>query len=119
MSYDIDLLDPVSKSVIEFDGVHQIKGGTYQLGGTREASLNVTYNYCRHFCRTIDEKKGIRFLYGKSGAESIPILEKAIGMMADDVDDDYWKPTEGNAKQALYSLLAFAKMRPDGIWSGD
>lgn len=24
--------------------------------------------------------------------------------------------TEGNAKKALYGLLALAKLRPDGIW---
>ena len=32
---------------------------------------------------------------------------------------DYWHATEGNAKRALYGLLAFAKMRPDGVWDGD
>ena len=40
-------------------------------------------------------------------------------MLGDDVDDDYWKPTEGNAKRALYGLLAMAQMRPDGVWGGD
>ena len=47
-------------------------------------------------------------------------LEKAIAALGDDVDDsDYWNATEGNAKRALYGLLAFAKMRPDGVWDGD
>lgn len=56
----------------------------------------------------------------KTGAESIPMLEKAISALGDDVDDnDYWNATEGNAKRALYGLLAFAKMRPDGVWDGD
>ena len=32
---------------------------------------------------------------------------------------DYWKATEGNAKRALYGLLTFARLRPDGIWDGD
>lgn len=64
--------------------------------------------------------KGIRCIYGKTGAESIPMLEKAISALGDDVDDrDYWHGTEGNAKRALYGLLAFAKMRPDGVWDGD
>ena len=27
--------------------------------------------------------------------------------------------TEGNAKRALYWLLEFAKMRPDGVWDED
>ena len=49
-------------------------------------------------------------------ADSIPILEQGISKLKDDVDRDYWKPTEGNAKQALNHVLAFAKMRPDGVW---
>lgn len=49
----------------------------------------------------------------------IQILENAINQLGDDVDPDYWEPTEGNAKRALLKLLAMAKMRPDGIWDGD
>ena len=45
---------------------------------------------------------------------------KAIAALGDDADDsDYWNATEGNAKRALYGLLAFAKIRPDGMWDGD
>lgn len=65
------------------------------------------------------DKKGIRTIYGMSGAESIPILENAINQLGDDASPDYWEPTEGNAKRALLQLLAMAKMRPDGIWDGD
>lgn len=132
MSYDIDLLDPVSKTVIDLDAPHQIKGGTYALGGTTQASLNITYNYSKHYARVFEKfespdrkdiegkpRWGVRVLYGRTGAESIPILQAAIAALGDDVDPDYWKPTEGNAKQALCGLLAFAQMRPDGIWGGD
>ena len=31
----------------------------------------------------------------------------------------YWTPTKENAIRPLYQLLAFAQMRPDGIWAGD
>lgn len=96
---------------------NQIKGGTYALGGTIEAHLNVTYNYCKFF--TGIGENGIRSLYGKSGAESISILKKAIEQLGNDVDNDYWKPTEGNAKRALCGLLSLAQLRPDGIWEGD
>ena len=117
MSYDVELIDPVSRIVIEFDSPHQIAGGTRALGGTTEAWLNATYNYSGIFHRVLPG--GIRGLYGKTGAESIPVLEAAIAQLKDDVDPDYWKPTEGNVKRALCGLLAFAKMRPDGIWDGD
>ena len=48
-----------------------------------------------------------------------PVLKKAIDMLADDVEEDYWKPTRGNAKRALCGLLALAQLRPDGVWDGD
>ena len=119
MSYDISLNDPVSKKVIEFQSAHQIAGGTVAIGGTTEAWLNVTYNYSDHFYRVLG-KKGIRSIYGLTGAKAIPILEKAIIKLKDDYDDnDYWNPTEGNTKRALCGLLAFAQMRPDGIFDGD
>jgi hypothetical protein len=118
MSYDIDLQHPITKEVLQLDSPHQMKGGTYAIGGTTEASLNITYNYGEIFYRIFGEG-GIRSIYGKSGAESIPILDKAINQLGDDVDNDYWKATEGNAKNSLIQLKTLAQMRPDGIWDGD
>ena len=117
MSYDIYLVDPVTKQVLHADTPHRIAGGTYAIGGTNQMWLNVTYNYAPHFRGFGPE--GIRELYGKSGAESIPLIEAVIAVLGDDKSDDYWEPTEGNAKTALYGLLALARMRPDGIWQGD
>lgn len=121
MSYDISLCDPVTHETLEVDDTHFVAGGTRSIGGTKELWLNITYNYGKHFRRDdVLGGKGIRSIYGKTGAESIPMLEKAISALGDDVDDsDYWNATEGNAKRALYGLLAFAKMRPDGVWDGD
>ena len=118
MSYDIRLKDPVTNNTIQFDEKHHLIGGTYEVGGTTHAWLNITYNYAPHFKRVFGEK-GIRTLYGMTGADSIPLIEQAVDQLKNDVDENYWKPTEGNAKAALYGLLAFAKMRPDGIWDGD
>lgn len=119
MSYDIDLIDPISRQVLQLDEPHQMKGGTYAIGGTTDASLNITYNYAKHYYRVICPEKGIRSLYGISGAESIPILKAAIAQLVDDINPDYWKATEGNAKRALTHLLALAQLRPDGVWDGD
>lgn len=118
MSYDIFLREPVTNEVIEFDNVHDIKGGTYCIGGTKKAWLNITYNYAEHY-RTTISNKGIRTIYGMTGAESIPVLKKAIKQLGNIVSKNYWEATEGNAKKALYELLAFAQLRPDGIWDGD
>jgi len=119
MSYDIDLNDPITGNVIEFDTPHQLTGGTYAVGGSNRASLNVTYNYSRFYYKVLDEDKGIRIIYGMTGADSIPILEAAISLLGDDVSEDYWEVTEGNAKSALLKLVALAKIRPDGVWMGD
>ncbi len=118
MSYDISLVDPVTKETLELDFIHCMRGGTYAMNGTTEAWLNITYNYGR-FYRNIFGEEGIRTIYGMTGAESIPLIKSAMEKLKDDVDPDYWKPTEGNAKRALAGLLALAQLRPDGIWDGD
>ncbi len=118
MSYDIYLRDPVTRETIEFDSPHHLRGGTYRVGGNTEAHLNITYNYARHYGQMFG-KGGIRNIYGMTGAESIPVLQAAAEQLADDVSEDYWEATEGNAKRAILQLVALAKMRPDGVWDGD
>lgn len=126
MSYDINLLDPITKEIIEINDAHFLQGGTYQMGGSKELTLNITYNYSKILHRVIqpkntpsDYKTGIRSLYGITALEAIPILEAAISNLKDDVDEDYWKATEGNTKRALNNLLTMCKMRPDAIIDGD
>lgn len=140
MSYDITLNDPVTKETIQFDTPHQMAGGTFCVGGSTEAWLNITYNYSRWYYKDgvfpvkNEEKEGIRTIYGMSGAESIPVLENAIKMlenMAEDLTEEeikeyanggaggYWTPARTNAIKPLYQVLAMAKMRPDGVWDGD
>jgi len=113
MSYDIRLKCPLTG-----DHPHHLRGGTYILGGTNDAWLNITYNYSQHYFRTLGDK-GIRTIYGMTGAESIPVLKSAAEKLKNDIDNDYWKSTEGNAKAALLQLISLAEMRPDGIWDGD
>ena len=119
VSYDIRLVDPVTKKQLRADSKHDIQGGLRVIGGTAELWLNITWNYGHFYYDLIDAENGIRAIYGLSGAESIPVLQKAIDQLGDDVADDYWADTEGNAKRALIGLLAFAQLRPDGIWEGD
>jgi len=137
MSYDIELVDAVTGETLELDAPHHMRGGTYAVGGTTRASLNVTYNYYPQFSRAFDvlteprpkapgwlhkdggPVRGVRTIYGLTGAESLSVLDKAIDLLADDVDPDYWKATDGNAKLALVQLRALAAMRPDGLWVGD
>lgn len=117
MSYDIELLDPKTKEVIELDSPHFVRGGTYAVGGTKRLELNITYNYSKHFKGL--GKEGIRSIYGKTATESIPMLLSAAHKLKSDVSEEYWESTEGNAKWALMQLVSIAELRPDGIWDGD
>lgn len=118
MSYNISLCESITGCIIGLDAPHQMRGGTFVVGGTTEASLNVTYNYAEYFCQVLGDK-GIRTIYGMTGAQSLPVLRDAAAKLGNDVVDDYWEPTEGNAKRALLQLAALAEMRPDGVWEGD
>ena len=118
MSYDISLVDPITKKTLQLDAPHQMRGGTYCVGGTREARLNVTYNYRVPLYKALGEE-GIRIIYDKTGAESLPLLTAAIKQLGDDVDENYWEATEGNTKRALLQLVALANLRSDGVWEGD
>lgn len=120
MSYNISLTDPVTGKTMELNEPHFMIGGTYRLGGTKKLWLNVTYNYGPLYRRPdVFGELGIRSIYGMTGADSIPVLERAASALANDTDTDYWEPTEGNAKRPLLQLLAMAKLRPDGVWDGD
>ena len=198
MSYDIKLVDPVTEETMHLPFDHVMTGGTFAgtfdpvTGEVRprpipEAWLNVTYNYARYYYdaaegddRFLVRNKqdpehptevngGIRGLYGKTGAESIGMLEDMIqrietryckdgkwisterkkrryfypnGEEVKDILDailrnrpyreeeytvtvnegpnsDYWEATAANAISPLNKLLAMARLRPDGVWSGD
>lgn len=135
MSYDISLVDPVTKETLIIDSPHQMRGGTYAIGGTDEMWLNVTYNYGRWYRKDYAfGKNGIRSINGLSGAESISVLKNAIAGLEESKEElpeeevnqfleqgvsGYWMPTRENAIRPLYQLLAMAQMRPDGVWESD
>ncbi len=140
MSYDISLNDPITGETLLLETKHQMTGGSYAVGGTEEAWLNVTCNYARWYYKDgifpekDGEKLGIRTIYGMTGAESIPILKAAIYELRDLNEElpkaeiseymknsvtGYWLPTKANAIRPLTQLLALAQMRPDGVWEGN
>ena len=154
MSYDIYLKDRVTGKTLEVDEPHFMTGGTYKPGGNTQLWLNVTWNYANYYYEATDgdprfahdeiscyysdgttgpveTQYGIRGLYGKTGAESIPLLNDMISRIKDKYyrngqwieeqgpNGDYWTPTAANAIKPLYKLLAMAQMRPDGVWDGD
>ena len=59
MSYDISLRDPVTGQTLQLDAPHHMRGGTYQVGGTTDAHLNVTWNYARHYYRLFPTRPAV------------------------------------------------------------
>lgn len=117
MSYDIRMNCDHCNTIVSVEPFQE--GGTQPIGGTDQACLNVTYNYSSHYRRLIDSGEGIRWLYGKQGKDCIGRLREAISQLKDDESDNYWDPTEGNAKAPLKRLLCWAEQHPTAIFSGD
>lgn len=124
MSYDIRIVRGNGTRVM-FPERHNITGGTYALGGACEAWLNVTYNYYQFYHDALGEK-GIRTIYGMDIRDAMPILDSAIAKLGDEPpDEDYWKATPGNARDALENLKKIAELalkyypNDDMFWSGD
>lgn len=92
------------------------EGGTYKVGGSIDAHINITYNYGGLFHTFLNDVEGIRYLQGKCAKDTTASLKRAIDEMQDDDEDDYWKATEGNAKKALKILYTWALQHPEGIW---
>jgi len=115
MSYDINLCYP--------DGPAQVsnheEGGTFALGGTTDAWLNVTYNYSKFYYEHLDREQGIRWLYGKKAKDTRDRLQNAVEALGTDRGSNYWKATPGNAGYALAILLSWAMQHPEAEWDGD
>ncbi len=117
MSCDVNLTNPIMHETLEIDYKHSIHGGTYQIGASKYIWLNVAYNYAEIYARNdVFGLNGVRILNGMTGAESIPILQKAIDSLKKEVHRDYWKTTDGDARLALCNVLQMAKVHPDCVW---
>ena len=91
-------------------------GGTYALGGTTEANLNVTYNYSDAYKLVAKSGSLVDLLDGKTASETIPELNRMVERLGGKRFEDYWAPTPGNAGYALSILLGWARQYPDGTW---
>lgn len=101
------------------------EGGTYALGGTTDADLNVTWNY-QDVYKLVDFYPPTS-LHGKKAIETIGELAQAIERLGvkqyarqislrGDWEYDYYAPTPGNAGHALNILLGWARQHPDAVW---
>ena len=117
MSYDITFHQENKVCKLPFPPPHV---GTYCLSDDfYEAWLNITYNYTDIFTKhglaiekSEKKERGIRILEGKTASECVKILTSVIPKLGNNTDPDYWKATEGNAKQSLINLLMIAVSVP-------
>jgi hypothetical protein len=116
MGYDISLIgkDGESVQVDQFS-----EGGVQPVGGSTIADISITYNYSKFFYDTIDKEQGIRWIYGRPAGECIDRLKSAIDVLGTDKDEDYWKPTAGNAGHIIGVLLKWATAYPSCVFRGD
>lgn len=89
------------------------EGGTFSLGGTDEAELNVTYNYGDIYA---DYGFSLRDLDGKRARDVAPIMAAIVLNCGTQRHRDYWAATAGNAGHALAILYAWAMANPDAIF---
>lgn len=143
MSYDIELKDPVTKETIEIAEPHFMRGGTYEIGGTHELWLNITYNYSHYYYEATDgdprfaheevscyysdgtqgpveTQFGIRGIYGKTGAESIQMLKDMIWRIETEYknEDGEWITTKRKKIRYLYSNGETVKNWTDALVYG-
>lgn len=111
MSYDVELVDPVTGQPLP-SPEHFEEGGTRAFGGANLCELNVTYNYAEVYGGLV------RDLNGRPAVDTIPELEEFCDLWkyARPYERDYWAPTPGNACAAIARLLSFARAHPDGVW---
>lgn len=155
MSYDITLNDSLTGEVSKVSRFlmtggtvpcRNVNGQLFQNEQT-EAWINITYNYAKYYYAVTEGDErfahrrsasgevdyGIRGIYGKTGSESIPLLQLMIdriheryiysdGKWLDEQENDtsdYWKPTAANAIRPLRQMISLAEQCPASVWDGD
>jgi hypothetical protein len=114
MSYDFYLVDDKGEVI---KGSHNFKGGTYRVGGSEDLTFNITFNYSPLFSKVICPDLGVKKIIGMKSKDSVTLLIDAINKLdPNDINDDYWKCCEGNARSSLIALVNLALMAPHGVW---
>ena len=122
MNYDIAIIEPSNGQTLKLPHRHQLRGGTFAIGGTDHAELNVTYNYAKIFQEAFKDPDGIKTLAMRNVLTGLLLLQNAIANLSGMPDDDYWKATPGNARKALCELAALGNMvlatgkNDDAVW---
>ena len=93
------------------DKPQNLRGGTYAVGGTTEAWLNITYNYAQYYSGLGAE--GLRSLHERPIAEVRQVVSDTMNKLGTNRTEDYWESTAGNAGAALRNLLVLFALCSD------
>ena len=121
MSYDITIMSATGEPVTLAEK-HQLRGGTFALGGTDVAELNVTYNYAPMFREAFKDPDGIKTIALRDLKTGLALIQNAILNLKGKPSDNYWNATEGNARKALCDLAILGNLvlstgdHDDAIW---
>jgi len=110
MSYWVSLVNK-EEEIVEVESFEE--GGTYCLGGSTGADLNITYNYSKQYARF---GFSLWDLEGKRAKHTVATLEKLVASLGIEKSRDYWEATPGNAGYALSILLRWAQQHPRTKW---
>lgn len=132
MSYSIYLKDPVTKETLELpphdmQGCNILIDENYNRIPTTEASLGITHNYARYYYDATNNDErfygqnynneyvnlGSRGIYGKSGAESIPMLRDMITRIKNKYCEDGAWVTSERTKDKYFDSKGIER---DFIW---
>lgn len=111
MSHDVRVVDHQTGKTKVLPKNHHFIGGTYALGGTDEAWLNVTYNYAPHYYELWGH--GLGGLSGKTVADTRPLVKQAAEALGTERSENYWEPSRGNAGAAMADLLVLMDVCDD------
>lgn len=88
MSYDVYLND-AEGNIIKLKYKH-CEGGTYQLGGSDDAHLNITGNYGGLYCEYF-HPEGLSFIHGKKASETNLLMFEAVSKLGcEKLTEDYY-----------------------------
>lgn len=117
MGYYVELVNKETNvPMTTFRTIFLQTGNTYNITGSNEMSIHITSNYYPGFNMVFGSDRGLNVIHNMSAKESTEKLYQAIGKLDTDTDENYYKATQGNVREALVILLAFALLCPTGVW---
>jgi len=108
VSWDINIIDPLTGETRVLREKHALRGAVYALGGTRLAELTITANYSPYYRKIWGQELGE--LDGKPLREVKPLFREAVIALGTLRAPSYWTPTSGNAGSAMQTLLNLCEL---------